>query len=190
MRPNAEAASRLEEELKETSAELAQTHKQILRLENIVEKYKLKAEEATALLRQNEALEEENAQMKENLRMREAMLSRGGVLDPVRIDMERMWAEEKNDLELEMTRLKERLKVVEDQASRDVSVIAMLEERLMQASPVATAMDDNLDGEDLNDELNTTRKDLYISVTNRAGPLTGQTTSGNSIREGTRCYQS
>jgi len=97
--------------------------------------------------------------------MREATLSRGGLLDPVRIDMERMWAEEKNDLELEITRLKERLKVVEDQASRDVSVIAMLEERLMQASPVATATEDKLDAEDLNDELNTTRKDLYISIT-------------------------
>jgi hypothetical protein len=54
MRPQADQANRLEEDLKEASTELAQTHKKVLRLENIVEKYKLKAEESTALLRQNE----------------------------------------------------------------------------------------------------------------------------------------
>lgn len=161
MRPKAEAASRFEEELKETSSELAQTHKQILRLENIVEKYKLKAEESAALLRQNEALEEENAQMKESLRSRDTARSGSrGAFDTVRLDMERMWAEEKNGLELDITRLKERLKVVEEQASRDVGVIAVLEERLREAAIVATPTEDNLEGEDLNDEINTTRKDL------------------------------
>jgi hypothetical protein len=40
--------------LKEASSELAQTHKKVLRLENIVEKYKAKVEESNALLRQNE----------------------------------------------------------------------------------------------------------------------------------------
>ena len=54
MRPRADQANRLEEDLKEASTELAQTHRKVLRLENIVEKYKLKAEESTALLRQNE----------------------------------------------------------------------------------------------------------------------------------------
>ena len=54
MRPLAESATRFEEELKETTSELAQTHKKVLRLENIVEKYKVKAEESTSLLRQNE----------------------------------------------------------------------------------------------------------------------------------------
>jgi hypothetical protein len=54
MRPQADQANRLEEDLKEASTELAQTHKKVLRLENIVEKYKLKAEESTSLLRQNE----------------------------------------------------------------------------------------------------------------------------------------
>jgi len=40
--------------LKEASTELLQTHKKVSRLENIVEKYKAKAEETNALLRQNE----------------------------------------------------------------------------------------------------------------------------------------
>ena len=56
MRPRADHATRFEEELKEASAELAQTHKKVQRLENIVEKYKIKAEESNALLRQNEVL--------------------------------------------------------------------------------------------------------------------------------------
>ena len=54
MRPRADQATRCEEELKEASTELAQTHKKVLRLENIVEKYKVKAEESNLLLRQNE----------------------------------------------------------------------------------------------------------------------------------------
>jgi hypothetical protein len=166
MRPKAEAASRFEEELKETSAELAQTHKQILRLENILEKYKLKAEESSLLIRQNETLEEENAQMKESLRSRELARSgsRGG-LDPSRMDADRIWAEEKNDLELEITTLKERLKVVEGQASRDVSVIASLEDRLRVSSPVAATVEENLEGDDLNAEMSTTRMDLRLQVT-------------------------
>jgi hypothetical protein len=166
MRPKAEAASRFEEELKETSAELAQTHKQILRLENILEKYKLKAEESSLLIRQNETLEEENAQMKESLRSRELVRSgsRGG-LDPSRMDADRIWAEEKNDLELEITTLKERLKVVEGQASRDVSVIASLEDRLRVSSPVAATVEENLEGDDLNAEMSTTRMDLRLQVT-------------------------
>jgi uncharacterized FlgJ-related protein len=40
--------------MKEASTELAQAHKKVARLENIVEKYKVKAEESNALLRQNE----------------------------------------------------------------------------------------------------------------------------------------
>lgn len=166
MRPKAEAASRFEEELKETSAELAQTHKQILRLENILEKYKLKAEESSLLIRQNETLEEENAQMKESLRSRELVRSgsRGG-LDASRMDADRLWAEEKNDLELEITRLKERLRVVEDQSSRDVSVIASLEDRLRESTPVATTVEEDLEGDDLNAEMSTTRQDLRLQVT-------------------------
>ena len=54
MRPRAELATRFEEELREASTELTQTHKKVLRLENIVEKYKAKAEESASLLRQNE----------------------------------------------------------------------------------------------------------------------------------------
>jgi chromosome segregation ATPase len=167
MRPKAEAASRFEEELKETSAELAQTHKQILRLENILEKYKLKAEESALLIRQNETLEDENAQMKESLRSRELVRSgsRGGLDASARMDADRMWAEEKNDLELEITRLKERLKVVEDQSSRDVSVIASLEGRLRESTPVVTAVEEDLEGDDLNSEMSTTRQDLRLQVT-------------------------
>jgi hypothetical protein len=40
--------------MKEASAELVQAHKKVARLENIVEKYKVKAEESNTLLRQNE----------------------------------------------------------------------------------------------------------------------------------------
>jgi len=54
MRPRAELATKFEEELREASSELGQTHKKVLRLENIVEKYKSKAEESASLLRQNE----------------------------------------------------------------------------------------------------------------------------------------
>ena len=54
MRPRADQATRFEEELREASTELAQTHKKVSRLENIVEKYKAKAEESASLLRQNE----------------------------------------------------------------------------------------------------------------------------------------
>lgn len=54
LRPRADQASRFEEELKEANNELVQTHKKVQRLENIVEKYKLKAEESNSLLRQNE----------------------------------------------------------------------------------------------------------------------------------------
>jgi septal ring factor EnvC (AmiA/AmiB activator) len=54
LRPIADQATRFEEELKEANNELAQTHKKVQRLENIVEKYKQKAEESNALLRQNE----------------------------------------------------------------------------------------------------------------------------------------
>jgi ferritin-like metal-binding protein YciE len=54
LRPKADQATRFEEELKEANNELAQTHKKVQRLENIVEKYKQKAEENNALLRQNE----------------------------------------------------------------------------------------------------------------------------------------
>lgn len=54
MRPQAEQARRFEEELKEAHDELQQTHKKVQRLENIIEKYKVKAEESNALLRQNE----------------------------------------------------------------------------------------------------------------------------------------
>lgn len=54
LRPIADQATRFEEELKEANNELAQTHKKVQRLENIVEKYKQKAEESNTLLRQNE----------------------------------------------------------------------------------------------------------------------------------------
>jgi len=57
MRPQAEQARRFEDDLKEAHEELQQTHKKVQRLENIIEKYKLKAEEGNVLLRQNEVCE-------------------------------------------------------------------------------------------------------------------------------------
>ena len=54
LRPRADQTTRFEEELREATSELGQTHKKVQRLENIVEKYKVKAEESTALLRQND----------------------------------------------------------------------------------------------------------------------------------------
>ena len=175
-RPKADQAARFEEELREATKELAQTHKQLSRLENIVEKYKTKAEESTILLRQYEVclidlnakrqnLEDENTQLKETLRKGDNLSSLRGMTDPGRIDaLERVWSDEKRGLELEIDRLKERLKVSEERSARDTTMIATLEERLKDAVNSMTATLDDLDGEDLNDELNTSRKDLYFTL--------------------------
>jgi hypothetical protein len=114
---------------------------------------------STSLKQQN--LEDENMQLKETLRKGENLThSSKSKTDPGRIDaLERVWSDEKRGLELEIDRLKESLKVSEESSVRDTAMIATLEEKLKDASNLTTNLD-NLDGEDLNDELNTPRKDL------------------------------
>lgn len=78
--------------------------------------------------------------------------------------MERTWIEEKEVLQQEVDRLKSRVQVAEEQNGRDASVIATLEERLKEsASPGSTEIED-VEGEDLNDEISTSRKDLYFQA--------------------------
>jgi hypothetical protein len=106
-------------------------------------------------------LEDENTQLKESLRKGE------GKGDAPRLDaviaMERASTEEKKVLQVEVNRLKEQLKVMEGQTSRDATVIATLEERLKESGNTGPADLDGLEGEDWNDEINTSRKDLYVS---------------------------
>ena len=84
--------------------------------------------------------------------------------DIARIDsLERAWAEEKLDLQLEIDRLKARLKHAEEQTTRDVGLIATMEERLKESSTSATTDFDDVDGEHLNEEMNTSRKSLSVT---------------------------
>jgi hypothetical protein len=87
-----------------------------------------------------------------------------GRSEVARIDtLERAWSNEKRGLQLEIDRLKDRLKIAENQTSRDVTVIATLEERLKDSISGSTNLDD-IDGEDLNDEMNTSRRNLSVSL--------------------------
>ena len=74
--------------------------------------------------------------------------------------MQRIWQEEKNVLQLETEHLKERLKLAEEHTTRDVGLIATLEEKLKESTGNGATNLDDLGGEDLNDEINTSRKDL------------------------------
>jgi hypothetical protein len=74
--------------------------------------------------------------------------------------MQRIWQEEKNVLHLETEHLKERLKLAEEHTARDIGLIATLEEKLKESTSNGATNLDDLGGEDLNDEINTTRKDL------------------------------
>jgi hypothetical protein len=80
------------------------------------------------------------------------------------IALERASSEEKRQLQLEVDRLKEQLKTAEGQTSRAAGVIATLEERLKEAGNTGPEDLDDVDGEDLNDEINTSRKDLYVAL--------------------------
>ena len=102
--------------------------------------------------------------MKEVLRRNEAALSPLRTKTDIgKIDaLERAWAAEKLDLQLEIERLKERLNRAEEQATRDVGLIATLEERLKESSTSGTADVDDVDGEHLNEEMNTSRKTLSV----------------------------
>jgi hypothetical protein len=106
-------------------------------------------------------LEDENTQLKESLRKGE------GKGDAPRLDaiiaMERASTEQKKVLQVEVDRLKEQLKAMIGQTSRDATVIATLEERLKESGNTGPADLDGLEGEDWNDEINTSRKDLYVS---------------------------
>lgn len=83
--------------------------------------------------------------------------------DLARIDsFERAWLEERRALELEAEKLRETLKSAEEQTKRDVAIIAALEERLKDSVATEPNSLNDLDGEDLNDELNTSRKSLYV----------------------------
>lgn len=84
-----------------------------------------------------------------------------GKSDLAQIDtLKRVWSEEKRNSEVELERLKGRLKSAEEQITRDVTTIATLEEKLKESSVSASANLDDVDGEDLNDEMNTSRKNL------------------------------
>jgi hypothetical protein len=107
-------------------------------------------------------LEDENTQLKENLRRSDPSQSplRGkGGITPLE-SMQRIWLEEKKALQLETEHLKERLKLAEEQSTRDVGLIATLEERLKESTSNGATDLDDLGAEDLNDEINTSRKDL------------------------------
>jgi hypothetical protein len=72
--------------------------------------------------------------------------------------------DEKRILQTEIDRLKDRLKVAEEQSIRNIGVIATLEERLKDSTSVPSANVDDIGGEDLNDELNISRKNLYFRL--------------------------
>jgi hypothetical protein len=74
--------------------------------------------------------------------------------------MQRIWQDEKEALQLETEHLKGRLKLAEEQTIRDAGVIVTLEERLKESTSNGATDLDDLGGEDLNDEINTSRKDL------------------------------
>ena len=111
-------------------------------------------------------MEDENVQLKESIRRGDTTQSLlRGKLDTVRFEIsERAWLDEKRILQTEIDRLKDRLKVAEEQSIRDIGVIATLEERLKDSTSHPSADVDDIGGEDLNDELNISRKNLYFPL--------------------------
>ena len=112
-----------------------------------------------------EILEDENIQLKESLRKADAISSPlRGKSDIAQIaGLERIWSDEKRKLQIEIDRLKDRLKVAEEQTTRDVGLIATLEERLKDSNNADSANLGDMDGEDLNDEMNTSRRNLFLN---------------------------
>jgi len=105
--------------------------------------------------------------LKESIRKGDTTLSlRRGQVETARFEVsERAWLDEKRILQTEIDRLKDRLRVAEEQSTRDIGIIATLEERLKDSSTTLPPADlDDVDGEDLNDEINISRKNLYISL--------------------------
>ena len=111
-------------------------------------------------------MEDENVQLKESIRRGDTTQSLlRGKLDTARFETsERAWLDEKRILQTEIDRLKDRLKVAEEQSIRDIGVIATLEERFKDSTSLPSADVDNIGGEDLNDELNISRKNLYSAL--------------------------
>ena len=111
-------------------------------------------------------MEDENVQLKESIRRGDTTQSLlRGKLDTVRFETsERAWLDEKRILQTEIDRLKDRLKVAEEQSIRDIGIIATLEERLKDSSSLPSADVDDIGGEDLNEELNISRKNLYFRL--------------------------
>jgi hypothetical protein len=110
-------------------------------------------------------LEDENTHLKETLRRNDIYQSPlKGKGESGRLEiLQREWSDEKRELELEVDRLKERLKAADEQTARDVGVIAALEERLKESSGRSPEIIQDIDGEGLDDEMNTSRKSLYKS---------------------------
>ena len=104
--------------------------------------------------------------MKESLRRGDTTQSvLRGKLDAVRFETsERAWLDEKRILQTEIDRLRDRVRVAEEQSSRDIGMIATLEERLKDSSTLPTPELEDVVGEDLNDEINISRKNLYYRV--------------------------
>lgn len=113
-----------------------------------------------------EILEDENTQLKESLRKADAIsFPLRGKSDITQIaSLERIWSDEKRELQIDMDRLRDRLKVAEEQTTRDVGLIATLEERLKDSNNSDSANLYDIDGEDLNDEMNTSRRNLLITL--------------------------
>ena len=111
-----------------------------------------------------QVLEDENTHLKETLRRTDISQSPLRAKSDIarRDTLERAWAAEKLDLQLEMERLKDRLKVAEEQTTRNIGLIATLEERLKESSTSGSTNLDDLDGEHLNDEMNTSRRNLFV----------------------------
>ena len=105
-------------------------------------------------------------QLKESIRRGDTTQSLlRGKLDTVRFETsERAWLDEKRILQTEIDRLKDRLKVADEQSTRDIVIIATLEERLKDSSSLPSGDVDDIDGEDLNDEINISRKNLYLTL--------------------------
>jgi hypothetical protein len=104
-------------------------------------------------------LEDENAQLKEALRRNDISLSPlRAKTEALRIEtIERAWLEERAGLQRETENLKDRLKMANDQLKRNQDTISSLEEK---AANARTPGSEELEGEGLNDEINTSRKDM------------------------------
>ena len=104
-------------------------------------------------------------QLKESLQRSDATHPPRGKSDITQIaTLGRIWLDEKRALQMEIDRLKDRLKVAEEQTTRDVGLIANLEEKLKESANSGSTKLDDADAEDLNDEMNTSRRNLLVPL--------------------------